>query len=208
MNLYIMVNWLEIFYRTTAMTTLDIITSIVVVVMVLLATWKSVSIWMMFVGILFIGYAYFGPILPGVFRFKGISLMRALSAIVMSSDGIYGSTLAVSATYVFMFIMFGEFLLRYGAGQFIIDLAQSAFARFRGGSSKVAVLASGLFGMVSGSGTANVMGTGTFTVPLIMKNGYSPEFAGGLVAAAATGGLITWIPVNHNYAGVLMPNAS
>jgi TRAP transporter 4TM/12TM fusion protein len=190
MNLYIMSNWLAISRRTTAMTTLDIVVGIAVVVMVLLATWKSVSVWMMLVGSLFLAYAYFGPMLSGIFRFKGISLMRALASIVMSSEGVYGSTLAVSATYVFMFIMFGDFLLLYGAGQFFIDLAQSAFGRFRGGSSKVAVLASGLFGMVSGSGTANVMGTGAFTVPLIKKSGYGAEYAGGMVAAAATGGLI------------------
>ena len=189
-NLYIMVNWVPISYRTTAMTTLDLAVSIMIVLIVLLATWKSVSIWMMFVGLAFLAYAYFGPYLTGIFRFRGISLMRALASIVMSSEGVYGSTMAVSATFVFMFIMFGEFLNYYGAGQFIINLAQSAFGKFRGGSPKIAVLASGLFGMVSGSGTANVMGTGTFTVPLIKKNGYSSEFAGGIVAAAATGGLI------------------
>lgn len=190
MNVYIMVNWLALSRRTTAMLPLDLVVSILVVVMVLLGTWKSVSIWMMLVGLLFIAYAYFGPMMPGVFKFGGISLMRALSSIVMSSEGIYGSTLAVSATYVFMFIMYGEFLVKYGAGQFIIDLAYSVFGRFRGGSSKVAVLASGLFGMVSGSGTANVMGTGTFTIPLIKRSGYDGEYAGGLVAAASTGGLI------------------
>lgn len=189
-NLYIMLNWVELSKRTTAMTTTDIAISVLVILVVMLATWKSVSVWMMAVAGLFLLYAYAGPMLPGVFHFGGISLMRALAAIVMSSEGIYGSTIAVSATYVFMFILFGEFLVQYGAGQFIIDLAHSAFGRFRGGSTKVSVIASGLFGMVSGSGTANVMGTGTFTIPLIKRAGYSPEFAGGMVSAAATGGLI------------------
>jgi TRAP transporter 4TM/12TM fusion protein len=203
-NLYISLNWLALSRRTTNLNTFDIAVAIAIVVIVLLATWKSVSVWMMLVGVLFIGYAYFGPMLTGIFRYKGISLMRALSSIVMSSEGIYGSTLAVSATYVFMFILFGDFLLQYGAGQFIIDLAQAAFGRFRGGSSKVAVLASGLFGMVSGSATANVMGTGIFTVPLIKKSGYSPEYAGALVAAASTGGLI--MPPVMGAAAFLMAN--
>jgi TRAP transporter 4TM/12TM fusion protein len=203
-NLYISSNWTAISRRTTALTTLDMIVAIAIIVMVLIATWKSVRIWMMLIGILFIGYAYFGPMLIGIFRYRGISLTRALSSIVMSSEGIYGSTLAVSATYVFMFILFGDFLLQYGAGQFMIDLAQAAFGRFRGGSSKVAVLTSGLFGMVSGSAAANVMGTGTFTIPLIKKAGYSAEFAGGLVAAASTGGLI--MPPVMGAAAFLMAN--
>lgn len=189
-NIYLMINFTALTMRSTAMTQLDLFVGITAIVLTLLAVLKRVSFWMMLVALLFLAYAAFGQLLPGLFHFSGISLMRAVTAIVMSSEGIYGSTLAVSATYVFMFIMFGEFLLRYGAGKFIIDLARSAFGSMRGGSAKVAVLASGLFGMVSGSGTANVMGTGTFTIPLILKSGYTREYAGGMVAASSTGGLI------------------
>ncbi len=189
-NMYIMFNYNDIQRRSTNMLTMDIAISIFIIAITLYGTWRSVSVWMMAVGAAFLVYSGTGQYLTGVFHFGGLSLNRALSNIVMSSDGLYGSTLAVSATYVFMFVLLGEFLLEYGAGKFIIDLAYSVFGRFRGGSIKVAIFASGLFGMVSGSGTANVMGTGTFTIPLIKSRGYSPEYAGATEAAASTGGLI------------------
>lgn len=189
-NLYITVNYIDIARRTTALLTIDIVISIVIIALVLYASWKAVSIWMMAVAAVFLVYAAVGPYIPGIFRFTNLTLNRALSNIVLSSDGIFGSTISVSATYVFMFVLLGDFLLEYGAGQFIINLAYSAFGRFRGGSLKVATFASALFGLVSGSGTANVMGTGTFTIPMIKSRGYQPEFAGASEATASTGGLL------------------
>ncbi len=189
-NIYFIVNYIAIAQRSTAMPMLDKVCSIAMIIIVMYATWRTVSIWMMAVAGVFLLYAAFGSHIPGLFHIGSISFNRALSNIVISTDGLYGSTIAVSATYVFMFVLLGEFLLEYGAGKFIIDLAYAVFGRFRGGSIKVAIFASGLFGMVSGSGTANVMGTGTFTIPLIKSRGYSPEYAGATEAAASTGGLI------------------
>lgn len=190
LNAYIFFNWDKIGMRTTALTNADITVSILLIVFVLSTTYKTIGVWMPIISVIFILYSIFGPYMPGLLRFRGISLNRALSSICLSSEGIYGATTGVSATFVFMFLLFGEFLLSYGGGTFIMDLAQAAFGGMRGAAPKIAVIASGLFGMVSGSATANVAATGTFTIPLIKKRGYSSEFAGGIVAAATTGGLL------------------
>lgn len=189
-NIYLATNYIDITRRSTSLYAIDIIISITIIVLVMYATWKNVSIWMMGVAGVFLIYAAIGQYIPGLLHFSNLTLNRALSNIVISSDGIFGSTISVSATYVFMFVLLGDFLLEYGAGQFIIDLAYSVFGRYRGGALKVATFASALFGMVSGSGTANVMGTGTFTIPMIKSRGYSPEFAGAEEATASTGGLL------------------
>ena len=189
-NAYIFFTWEELGMRTTALTTADIVVSVLLVALVLFSTYKTVGIWMPVISCAFILYAVLGPYIPGIFHFRGISLNRALSSICLSSEGIFGSSTGVSATFVFMFLLFGEFLLNYGGGDFIMKLAQSAFGRMRGASAKIAVIASGLFGMVSGSAAANVAATGTFTIPMMKSRGYSAEYAGGIVAAATTGGLL------------------
>lgn len=189
-NIYITLNYIDITRRTSSLLTIDIIVSVVIIVLVMFASWRNVSVWMMAVAGVFLIYAWVGQKIPGILHFSNLTLNRALSNIVLSSDGIFGSTISVSATYVFMFVLLGDFLLEYGAGQFIINLAYSVFGRYRGGALKVATFASALFGMVSGSGTANVMGTGTFTIPMIKSRGYAPEFAGASEAAASTGGLL------------------
>lgn len=189
-NLYIFLNWHQVAMRSTALTRADTVFSLLLVGLVLVSTYLMIGKWMPLISVAFLLYACLGPWMPGVFRFRGISLNRALSSICLGSEGIFGSCTGVSATFVFMFLLFGEFLLQYGAGDFIITVAETAFGRFRGASCKIAVLASGFFGMLSGSCTANVAATGTFTIPLMKKSGYSAEYAGSVVAAATTGGLI------------------
>lgn len=189
-NAYIFFNWDKMGMRSTALTTCDIVVSILLVVLVLVTTYKSIGIWMPIISGLFILYAMFGPHMPGVLQFRGISLNRALSSICLGSEGIFGSTTGVSATFVFMFLLFGEFLLSYGGGDFIMKLSLSAFGGMRGSAAKIAVITSGLFGMVSGSATANVAATGTFTIPMMKKRGYQPEFAAAIVAVSTTGGLL------------------
>ena len=189
-NAYIFFNWDKMGMRSTALTTCDIVVSILLVVLVLVTTYKSIGIWMPIISGLFILYAMFGPHMPGVLQFRGISLNRALSSICLGSEGIFGSTTGVSATFVFMFLLFGEFLLSYGGGDFIMKLSLSAFGGMRGSAAKIAVITSGLFGMVSGSATANVAATGTFTIPMMKKRGYHPEFAAAIVAVSTTGGLL------------------
>lgn len=188
--MYIFINRNVITLRVTSMIPTDFLFGIISIVLVLILTYKALGIWMPLIAAVFILYSYIGPHLTGVLRFRAVSLQRFLSTVYLSEEGIFGSITGVSATYVFMFILFGEFLMEFGAGQFIIDLAESAFGKFRGGSAKIAVIAAGLFGMVSGSSPVIVAGTGPFTIPLIKKAGYSGEYAGGVVAAASVGGLI------------------
>jgi TRAP transporter 4TM/12TM fusion protein len=189
-QLYMILYWQELARRLTAFLPMDYVFGFITIVLLLIAAKKYTGIWLPLVAVIFIAYAYFGPSLVGVFRFTPISLRRYLSTVYIGGDGIYGSTVGTSATFVFMFVLFGEFLLKLGAGQFIIDMAQSVCGRVRGGSAKIAVVASGLFGMVSGSPMANVSTTGSLTIPLMKKSGYSPEFSAGIVATAATGGQI------------------
>ncbi|GAB4277667.1 MAG: TRAP transporter permease [Deferrisomatales bacterium] len=135
-------------------------------------------------------YAFFGPYMPDVIAFKGVSLDRYVSQISMSTEGIYGIPLDVSATVVFLFVLFGAMLEKAGGGRFFIDLAMSLLGRFKGGPAKAAVMSSGLTGLVSGSSIANVVTTGTFTIPLMKKVGYPPTKAAAIEVAASTDGQI------------------
>ncbi len=140
------------------------------------------------IAIIFSIYAFFGPYMPSVFAFKGVSLSRYVSQISLTTEGIYGIPLGVSARIVFLFVLFGSMLDKAGAGKFFIDLAMSLLGRFKGGPAKAAVLASGLTGMVSGSSIANVVTTGTFTIPLMKKVGYPPKKAAAIEVAVSTNG--------------------
>ncbi|RMG94158.1 MAG: TRAP transporter permease, partial [Candidatus Dadabacteria bacterium] len=135
-------------------------------------------------------YAFFGPYMPDVIAFKGVSLDRYVSQISMSTEGIYGIPLDVSATVVFLFVLFGAMLEKAGGGRFFIDLAMSLLGRYKGGPAKAAVMSSGLTGLVSGSSIANVVTTGTFTIPLMKRVGYPPTKAAAIEVAASTDGQI------------------
>jgi TRAP transporter 4TM/12TM fusion protein len=136
-----------------------------------------------------LGYVLFlGRYVPGVFRFPGLSVETVLYRSYFSADGMFGMVANISATYVFMFILFGAFLLRSGAGDFIVDLAGSLAGRFRGGAGFVAVGGSGLMGSVSGSAVATTVSTGVITIPMMKRAGFPPRFAAGIEAAASTGG--------------------
>jgi len=140
-------------------------------------------------GFVFLGYAYFGYLFPGDLWHKGYSIERIISY-MFSMEGIFSIPLGVSANYVFIFILFGAFLEISGSGKFFIDLAYSLAGQFRGGPAKVAVISSAMMGTVSGSAVANVASTGAFTIPLMKRVGYRPEFAGAVEACASTGGQI------------------
>ncbi len=131
---------------------------------------------------------WWGQYLGGVFQFPGLTLETMLFRSFFGSDGMFGPISRISFSYVTMFILFGAFLLRSGAGDFIIDLARCAAGRFIGGPGLVAVLGSGMMGSISGSAVANTVSTGVITIPLMRKAGYKPKFAAGVEAAASTGG--------------------
>lgn len=189
-NMYMFFNWLELSMRSTALILMDYIMGITAIVMVLIAAWRKVSIWLPIIAIAFIAYAYIGPHIQGYFWFPPISFERFIAYLYTSVDGIFGSCLEVSASTCFMYCLFAEFLLRLGAGQFLIDVSYSIFGRIRGGSSKVSVVACALFGMVSGSATSNVAATGSLTIPMMKESGYSAEDAGGICSSAAVGSML------------------
>ena len=133
---------------------------------------------------------FLGRYIDGVFSFPGLSLETVLYRSFFTSEGMFGLTANISSTFVFMFIIFGSFLLRSGAGDFIVRLAQCLAGRFTGGAGLVAVVGSGLMGSVSGSAVANTVSTGVITIPMMKKSGFPSRFSAGVVAAASTGGAL------------------
>jgi TRAP transporter 4TM/12TM fusion protein len=143
-----------------------------------------------FTAVAFLFYAYFGPYMPGIFAHKGYSIERLITVMYTSTEGIYGIPMAVSSTYIVLFVLFGAFLSKCGGGRFFIDFAFSLTGRRRGGPAKAAVISSAFMGTMSGSAVANVVTTGTFTIPLMKKSGYQSVVAGAIEAVASTGGQI------------------
>jgi len=135
-------------------------------------------------------YARFGTYLPLLLGHKSYSLSRIVDATFLTMQGVYSSLVGVSATYIYLFVLFGSFLKEVGGGDFFINLALGLTGHVRGGPAKTAVIASSLFGMISGSGMANVASTGQITIPLMKKTGYKPYFAAAVETVASTGGLI------------------
>ncbi|QUH24805.1 TRAP transporter permease [Serpentinicella alkaliphila] len=187
---YIFLNFESIVRRGGMPTTLDIVFGITAVLLVLEMTRRSIGPELPIIAVIFIAYAFAGPYLPGVLGHRGYTLRRLVNQLYMTTEGIFGTPLGVSATFVFMFILFGSFLEITGVGQFFIDLAFSIAGHKKGGPAKAAVLASGFMGSISGSSIANTVTTGAFTIPLMKKVGYKPNFAGAVEAAASTGGQI------------------
>jgi TRAP transporter 4TM/12TM fusion protein len=186
--LYIAIDYLGLSQRQGAPITRDIIFGFILVVMLLEAARRSLGPALPIVAVVFILYSFFGPYMPAVLSFKGVSVNRFFGQITMSTEGIYGVPLDVSATIVFLFVLFGAMLDKAGAGKYFVDLAFSLLGRFKGGPAKAAVLASGLTGMVSGSSIANVVTTGTFTIPLMKSVGYPDYKAGAVEVACSTNG--------------------
>ena len=131
---------------------------------------------------------FLGRYVPGVFSFPGLSLETVLYRSFWSNDGMFGMVANISSTFVFMFILFGAFLLKSGAGDFIVKVAGSLAGRYQGGAGDVAVVGAGLMGAVSGSAVATTVSTGVITIPMMIRSGFSPRFAAGVEAAASTGG--------------------
>lgn len=136
----------------------------------------------------FLIYALSGRSFPGIFRHRGYTWHRVVTYLTTDIYGIYGTSVKVSATYIVLFIIFGDVMNKCGMGQFFNDIANALAGHTKGGPAKVAVLASGFLGSINGSAVANVVTTGTFTIPLMKKTGYSREFAGAVEATASVGG--------------------
>lgn len=186
--LYIMLAWEGISMRSGLPTTMDIIMGIVIVVLLLEASRRIIGPALSIIVLLFTTYAFLGPYMPSILSFKGVSLTKYLSQVSLSSEGIYGIPLGVSASIVYLFVLLGALLKEAGAGKFFIDLALCLLGKYKGGPAKAAVVSSGLTGMVSGSSIANIVTTGTFTIPLMKKVGYPAKKAAAIEVAASTDG--------------------
>ena len=142
------------------------------------------------IAVLVLLYARFGEIMPGPFAHKNYGTERIIDTMFITADGVFGMLAGISATFIFLFILFGALLREAGGGEFFINFAYGICGKFRGGPAKVAVVGSSLFGMLSGSGTANVAGTGQITIPLMKRTGYPSYFAGAVEAVSSAGGLL------------------
>ncbi|WP_035107280.1 TRAP transporter permease [Desulfovirgula thermocuniculi] len=140
--------------------------------------------------VLFLIYALYARYFPGMFAMAGFSPERLLYRMYMTTEGIFGTTLSIASTYIFIFILFGSFLRATGAASFFNDLAMAIAGRWQGGPAQVAVISSAMMGTLSGSAVSNVATTGTFTIPLMKRVGYEPHFAGAVEAVSSTGGMI------------------
>ncbi|MBT4525920.1 MAG: TRAP transporter permease [Deltaproteobacteria bacterium] len=186
--LYIALDYEGINSRYGMASTLDIVVGIGLVILLLEAARRTIGPALPIIATFFIGYAFLGPYMPDVISFKGVSLNRFVGQMTMSTEGIYGIPLDVSATVVFLFVLFGSMLDKAGAGKFFIQLALSLLGRYKGGPAKAAVMGSGLTGLVSGSSIANIVTTGTFTIPMMKKVGYPATKAAAVEVAASTDG--------------------
>jgi len=186
--LYIAVDAEGLALRAGFPITRDVVFGFATVVILLEATRRSIGPALTFIAICFTAYAFLGPHMPAFLAFKGVSLNKYLNQIALSTEGIYGIPLGVSASIVYLFVLLGSMLDKAGAGKFFIDLSLSLLGRFKGGPAKAAIVASGLTGLVSGSSIANIVTTGTFTIPLMKKVGYPGTKAAAVEVAASTDG--------------------
>jgi TRAP transporter 4TM/12TM fusion protein len=186
--LYIAIDYVGMTSRYGDPVIRDIVIGLTLVVLLLEAARRVIGPALPVIAIFFIIYAFFGPYMPDLIAFKGVSLNRFMGQMTMSTEGIYGIPLDVSATIVFLFVLFGAMLDKAGAGRYFIQLALSLLGGFKGGPAKAAVMGSGLTGLVSGSSIANIVTTGTFTIPLMKKVGYPAKKAAAVEVAASTDG--------------------
>ena len=160
------------------------------ILLVLEASRRAVGLPIVIVALAFLAYAYFGPYMPGALAHRGLSLNQLVTSMFFTTEGILGTPLAVSSTYIFLFLLFGAFLVQTGVGMYFNDLALAIAGRRTGGPAKVAIFSSALNGTISGSSVANTVTTGSYTIPMMKRLGYRKNFAGAVEAAASTGGQI------------------
>ncbi|WP_435104164.1 TRAP transporter permease [Arhodomonas sp. AD133] len=188
--------YLYVFYDALAQrpgdpTTYDLWIAVVGMVLLLEATRRALGPPLMVVALVFLTYAFAGPYMPDVISHGGISLSKAASHYWLGTEGVFGVALGVSTDFVFLFVLFGAILEHAGAGNYFIKVAFSMLGHLRGGPAKAAVVASGLSGIISGSSIANVVTTGTFTIPLMKRVGFPATKAGAVEVAASTNGQLT-----------------
>ncbi len=194
--MYIVLQHIEIANRISSKMTppftkfLDLFVGASIIVLLFECCRRVVGLPIMIIAGAFILYGFFGRVMPGFLAHRGFSFERLVSTLVYTTEGIMGTPLGASSTFIFLFVLFGAFLERTKVGEFFIDLANAIAGHKSGGPAKVAIITSALEGTVSGSSVANTVGSGSFTIPMMKKLGYRPEFAAAVEAAASTGGQI------------------
>ncbi|MBY0610942.1 MAG: TRAP transporter permease [Beijerinckiaceae bacterium] len=189
-NIYQWVFYNDLIARAGDLTELDFGVGVVSLVILFVVAWRLLGIALPIVTGIFLAYALFGHLLPAPFDHRPFDIAQIVDQMAFGTEGIYATPTAVSATYIFLFILFGAFLERAGMIQLFNDVAMGAVGQSRGGPAKVAVVSSAFMGMISGSGIANVVTVGQFTIPLMKRFGYKSAFAGGVEATASMGGQI------------------
>lgn len=187
-GLYASLNWEALVWRGGIPTTADVILGVIAIVLVLEATRRSVGLPLLLIVVVFIAYAFAGPLLPGIVSHKGYGIVRLVNQMYVTRQGMFGLPVSVIVRYVILFVILGNLLEASGGATFLINLARALAGRFTGGMGLVATVASGLVGTISGSAVANVVTTGTLTIPAMKKSGYEPHVAGAIEAIASTGG--------------------
>jgi TRAP transporter 4TM/12TM fusion protein len=185
--------WVEhdaLLLRAGDPTRLDLALGVLILALLFVATWRAMGPALPIIAGAFLAYCLFGQYLPAPLNHRGYGVDQVIDHMAYGTEGIYGIPTYVSSTYIFLFILFGAFLEKAGMIKLFTDVALGLFGHRRGGPAKVAVFSSGLMGTISGSGVANVVTTGQFTIPLMMRFGYRPAFAGGVEATASMGGQI------------------
>ena len=188
--IYVSFTWRAVAARLGIATDLEVILAVIAIFVVLELVRRVVGLPLMIVTAVFIAYAFLGPHMPGALVHRGASLGLFARVMYISTDGIFGIPLGISANYVLLFIVFGAFLKESGGGQLFTDIAFALVGKSVGGPAKACVVSSALFGMISGAAVANVVTTGNFTIPLMRKTGYDKETAGAIEAVASTGGQV------------------
>ncbi len=188
---YLFLFYGEISQRPGLPNTMDVVVACVGMVLLLEATRRSLGPALMVLAMIFLGYTFAGPYMPGMLAHQGVSLDGVVNHQWITTEGVFGVALGVSTSFVFLFVLFGALLDKGGAGHYFIQVAFSLLGHLRGGPAKAAVVASAMTGLISGSSIANVVTTGTFTIPLMRRVGFSREKAGAVEVASSVNGQIT-----------------
>jgi TRAP transporter 4TM/12TM fusion protein len=186
--LYIIMDWEGIALRSGRPLFRDVFMGLVGVSCLLVVTRRKIGVALPIVVVVFTLYIFFAPYMVDLLSFQGASITKYVTQVYLSTEGIYGIPLGVSASIVYLFVLLGAMMEKAGAGQFFINIALSLLGKYRGGPAKAAVASSGLMGMMSGSSIANVVTTGVFTIPLMKKVGYPAKKAAAIEVAASTDG--------------------
>ena len=187
---YLFIFYQQLALRPGSLTTADLVTACIGIPLLLEATRRALGPPLAIIALLFLIYSLAGPWMPGMLAHRGVSLNALANHQWITTEGVFGIALGVSTSFVFLFVLFGALLERAGAGHYFIQLAFSLLGHLRGGPAKAAVVASGMTGLISGSSIANVVTTGTFTIPMMKKVGFSGEKAGAVEVASSVNGQI------------------